>query len=302
MFTRHTGKFLIVSSSTGYVIGEATTLRHATDKKFRVFTSVGDPVAINAQIIELAKLKGDNTVTLPWVGQKSKLYIPGDIPPTSFNQDGELLVSCVEIATNDKKKTQEMCQVLWEKITSPVEIFQDTLKVSGSDASSVISMVIGRGGSNIRHLTKDRKGKTMGKIFTRREDDPTCFIIEGNSQKAVNALKTSLRHEIQRKTEIIRVQNLRKRQPDTTSNTTHGFATLAYDSDSEDEEDFNFGAPGMAAIPTITLAQRLEDGLARGETFDETLPTKKKDTFMELAKKCSNIDEWGISDDEENEF
>lgn len=299
MFTRHTGKFIIVSSSTGYVISEATTLRHATNKKFRVFTSVGNPVAINAEIIELAKLKDDNTITLPWVGQKSKLYIPDDIPPTSFNQDGELLVSCVEISTNDKKKTQEMCQVLWKKITSPVEIFKDTLKVYGTDASSVISMVIGKGGSNIRHLTKDRKGKTMGKIFTRREDDPTCFIIEGNSQKAVNALKTSLRYEIQRKTEIIRVQNLRKRQPGTTSNTTPGFAALAYDSDDEEDEDMLSEDDYVGGATTITLAQLLEDGLARGETFDETLPTKKKDTFMELTKKCSNFDEWGISDDEE---
>ena len=306
MSIRFTGKFLIITSSRGRVIHSATQHRKKNGSySDRVYTSVGDSeVAVNPSVMELARLKDDSTVHIPWVdGKNYKLYVPTDVPPTAYNSDGDLMVACVEVSSTNPKVTKKIIALVWDDVTND-QTYTDTITVTGPHASVIISTVIGKGGSNVRHLTKNRRGKTIGKIFTRREEDPNTFIIEAYNARDVATLKSDLRFEIQRKTELARRSHASKSHrsvPAPVASDAGAFGGLAYDSESE-EEDFNFAAPVMATNPTITLAQRLGDGLARGETFDETLPTKKKDTFVELAKKCSNFDEWGLSDEEGEEF
>lgn len=304
MSIRFTGKFLIISSSRGRAIHSLTAWRKSNGSySDGIYTTVpNDALALNPEVITLAHLKDDQTVSLPWKDGKSyKLFIPADVPPTAFNEDGDLVVYCVEVSSRNPKVTKKIIALVWDDVTND-QAFTDTITVTGPQAGAVISMVIGKHGSNVRHLTKNRHGKTIGKIFTRREEDPNTFIIEAYTARDVASLKTDLQFEIERKTEMVRrSRGSRRSVPVATTPSDGAFGGLAYDSESEDEEDW-VTAPVTKTTPTITLAQRLEDGLARGETFDETLPTKKKDVFAELAKKCSNFDEWGLSADDDDEF
>jgi len=285
--TRFTNSFFVVSSNAGSTVQKWNKIRKT--KANGPFVKVHrKQYYLNADIIPLAHLKSDNVVSFRRTPHnEQKLYISNPVGHRDIRtEDGSLIVQLVEVSSYSKETTKEIYDALFASTT--MEPLKTTLRVDSRVANQVIPILIGRGGTNIRRLVGNAKAYTM-------EDDRHLFYIQGTTQKDILSAKINLRREIDRITANIQrkktadAHHHHSTQTQTSTHSGGAFSELAEESEDEDDDEdvlvefdhdeINFptlsGPPPTllrqrSSFPNVSLAEKLEDAITRGETMDGT--------------------------------
>jgi len=298
--TRQTARFYINSNSIGKVIRNCSKIRkmHGDGPFIKVHQDTSKK--IDLRFVERRENLADGYITQVEYGSHSslKLYVSND---TQTDEDGNIQIVLVEVSSWNKATTVDMVNALWKVATEKPKIYKNTYDVEGSaqDKNTITSMVIGRGGSNLRRLVARR-----GKAYVDRDVAPNRFIIIANSAK--DAL--SIKHDIQREARKISTDVARRHTP---TKPTRKFAkTDKHDwfglftdqSDDEDEQDMKAPLPREPLRTTSrstkpTLAEMLEDSAARGETFCDSPALIKKRAAEERIRMIKHMDTTSSDDD-----
>ena len=300
--SRTSDSILIVSSSSGRVISNCRDIRRKYGDGPYIKVRLDSEKVDSKDVVSLARLKDDNTISLPWSdGNTYKLFVPDNLPTSATDSSGNLRVVLVQASSYDTVTTAKLIGDLWKISIHQPQVFKEYVRVTtgtDEDKRAVVAMTIGKQGTNVRRIA-DKKGK----IYTKRGENPYLFVIESFSAKNATFIKIQLTKEIEK------IQNRRQPKkrarvsaPAPTKQSVFGsFAALATDDcDSDDENPpldgttpplpLASGAGVYGRTGAVPVAQMLEDAAARGETFvvSESLKKKRDEENIRMLKK--NID------------
>jgi hypothetical protein len=306
--TRQSACFLIDSSAVGQVIRNCSKIRKqhgGTGPFIKVHQNTSQLVALD-ECRRTSHTDAGSIYMVSWGGKLLKLHIGEDASPDA---EGNIRVTLVEASSWNKSTTIDMVCALWKIAVSKQQIFKEHYDVEGSaqDKGTVIRMVIGRGGANLRRLVARR-----GKAYVDRDAGPNRFIIVANTMKDALGIKHDIQREARKISSDVAHRSIipahpAHKFPKTDKQSWFGLFADAGEESSDDEGDVdayaqsgprprNFGGSTPSSSKP-TLAEMLEDSAARGDAFSVSPALAAKRADEERIRMVKHVDTSSSDDD-----
>ena len=257
---RSSAYFLVPSSMERRIISMGSAIRKKFGDGPYIFVHTQTKKKFSKEQINKAfseRNNGSMPIRLPWVdGKKSyKLALKKNQHMDNLlDMDGCLSVVLVEISSWSKNTTNSMIQELWDVAITPEKLYREylTIVVNHKYIQSVVAIVIGSGGKNLRATIRQSGGQ--GRAYINRNECPTRFIIESTTKTDAIKIKVAIERKIEQVTKDVqrRSNETHSKRQHTSSSTispNNRFGALMVTDDDEPSTNTTSYSEKMAIEP-----------------------------------------------------